>query len=97
MIYKNIQDIQCLQHPVILNSYIPYIRFSKFLSLGFCAWRPDKFLLKTHPNLQSKFIEIIGTEPIPKYFGKEPEISKISSIIQTPSDHYGLEIILEFI
>jgi len=83
---------------------------------GYSAWRPDKFLLKTHSNFKAKSIEIIGTDPIPKYKGNKPDVPaeileckekknlkdllKIdakSSHVHTPSDHYGLEVIVEMV
>ena len=105
MILKKILVTQCLQQTV-LN--INYIKLYLLINIsGFSAWRPDKFLLKNHDNLKPKSIKIIGKEPIPEKKMEKLEndqisiknkviIKKIATYVLTPSDHYGLEIDIEF-
>jgi len=56
------------------------------------AWRPDRILIKKDAGFTPIMIERLGMNPIPKYDHTKPSNPYE---IKTPSDHYGLEAIVE--
>ena len=62
----------------------------------FLSRRLDRILAKKNNFIDLTSIELIGTDNIPKYEGKDPLKDKIQDedgfgyIVFTPSDHFGL-------
>lgn len=80
-----------------LNSGISGCTVQK--SHDFIAWRPDRVLMKKNQKYKPLMIEKVGMEPIPRFKDSVQTSSpkQGESIIQTPSDHFGLRFIVELL
>jgi len=90
-------DVWPLLHPRTSGNTMPRTH-------DFIAWRPDKVLVKKQRKYMPLAINRVGMEPLPKYQYdgiSEIEMTKARELedfsIKTPSDHFGLNFVLEML